>query len=113
MRGKTWARTRSCFLEDDVHGCRRADVLPHLVAQRRRVDPTEKMFAGAEKDRTHREVDLVDQPGPKILADDVDAAADTNAHVAGGLACWITGQRIEVSGGQKLQATINPSQDNH
>jgi len=47
MQRKTWARTDSSFLEDDVHGCWRANVLPHLV-EARLVEDTEVFAYGGK-----------------------------------------------------------------
>ena len=45
--------------------------------------PCEQVLAGAEQDRAHREVQLVDQPGAQVLPDRGHAAAEADVAAAG------------------------------
>src|SRR5215467_5685218 len=56
-----------------------------VVAQRRQVDPGEHCFALPEHDRGKGEMQLVDQPGAKILTHRLDATADLHVATIGSL----------------------------
>src|SRR5947207_4880935 len=58
--------------------------LPALVAEGSRVDVVQEVLAGAEQDGPDREMQLVDQPGAKELADRGHAAAEPDVAVARG-----------------------------
>jgi len=67
-----------------------ADVIRELVAEQHRavphrVDPGEHRFALPEHDRGQGEMQLIDQPGAKILTRRLDATADLHVATIGGL----------------------------
>ena len=56
----------------------------NAVAERRQVDPGEHRFALPEHDWGQCEMQLVDQPGAKILTHRLDATADLHVATIGG-----------------------------
>src|SRR5882672_3457612 len=58
--------------------------LPALVAQSTRVDVVQEVLAGAEQNRSDREMQLVDQPGAQELSDCGHASAQPDVAVARG-----------------------------
>src|SRR5580704_18938499 len=66
--------------ENDVGGVIGRLMFGDAVAERRQVDPGEHRFALSEHDWGQCEMQLVDQPGAKILTHRLDATA--NLHVA-------------------------------
>src|SRR5260370_41528149 len=66
--------------ENDVGGVVGRLMFGDAVAERRQVDPGEHRFALPEHDRGQGEMQIVDQPGAKILTHRLDAT--TNLHVA-------------------------------
>lgn len=75
QRGSSPRELLRALPEDQVSCLRRAHVLGALIAERGQVDIGEQIFSGAEQDRRHGDVQLVDQPGPQILFDRSDPAA--------------------------------------
>ena len=79
----------SRFLEVDVQGLRRNSVLHHPESKCERVEACKEMLARSKEHGTYGQVDLVDEPGLQILANDADASADADIRPIGRLACTI------------------------
>src|SRR5580700_10135961 len=71
--------------ENDVGGMLGRLMFGDAVAERRQVDPGEHHFALPEHDRRQGEMQLIDQPGAKILTRRLDATADLHVATIGGL----------------------------
>src|SRR5579864_110427 len=70
--------------ENDVGGVLARLMFGDTVAERWQVDPGEHCFALPEHDGGQGEMQLVDQPGAKILTHGVDATADLHVATIGG-----------------------------
>src|SRR5262249_53946703 len=74
----SWFSCCASLGENDVQRSFARDALGAAVAEARRIDAVEEMFAAAEEHGRDREVELVDETGRQVLADGRDAAADSH-----------------------------------
>src|SRR5262245_55442088 len=58
-----------------------------FVAELGQVQIVKEVFAGAEQDRGNRDMELVDQSGTKVLANDRHSSAKADVATAGGIHC--------------------------
>src|ERR1019366_2372881 len=73
----------SCaFPKHNVSGAFAGHALHALVTQSAHVDSAENVLACSEQNGRHRQVEFVDEPGPEVLPDRGDAAANPNVFLA-------------------------------
>src|SRR3569623_157654 len=92
--------------KSQMHGARCRDMLADCVAERRKINPVKKSFAATQQNRRNSDLQIVDQPRAKILADRCHAAANPNVLAAGRLSrtvkCRLDPVRYEMEDGTAL-----------
>ncbi len=97
----------AAFGEDNVGGVRCRNVFRTAITELWCVNPSEKVFSGAEQDRRNRKVHFVDESRAKVLLDRGDTSAEADVLAAGSGRCSLQRSVDAICDEMKRRASIH------